>query len=173
MGVANRDIFFTVFARCPPFPPTGRACTLAGVSPRKEEGLGIIYVARSKALQTWGADVGLGKNLFAVGYVEDGTPDEALAAGLAGEKDWAVVKSQAVDGTDEAAILERLGRKEKLVDPTYYPRIRGARGLVKVDPAKVENSIRIRKALETGQEPKDIKVKPADIAQYLINNGLG
>ncbi|KIL97051.1 hypothetical protein CCC_00112 [Paramagnetospirillum magnetotacticum MS-1] len=135
--------------------------------------MGTIYVARSKGLQTWGADVGLGKNLYAIGYVEDRTPEETLAAGLAGEKDWVLVKSQPAEGTDEAALLERLGRKEKLVDPTYYPRIRGARGLVKVDPAKVENSIRIRKALETGQEPKEIKVKPADIAQYLINNALG
>lgn len=135
--------------------------------------MGTIYVARSKGLQTWGADVGLGKNLYAIGYTEDGSPEELLAAGLAGEKDWVLVKAQAADGTDEAALLERLGRKEKLVDPTYYPRIRGARGLVKVDPVKVENSMRIRKALETGQEPKDIKVKPADIAQYLINNALG
>lgn len=135
--------------------------------------MGTIYVARSKGLQTWGADVGLGKNLYAIGYAEDGTPEERLAAGLAGETDWVLVKAQAADGTDEAALLERLGRKEKLVDPTYYPRIRGARGLVKVDPVKVENSMRIRKALETGQEPKDIKVKPADIAQYLINNALG
>lgn len=135
--------------------------------------MGVIYVAKSKGLTAWGADVGLGKNLYAIGFVEDGTPEEALAGGLAGEKDWTVVKSQAAEGIDEAAILERLGRKEKLVDPTYYPRIRGARGLVKVDPVKVENSIRIRKALETGLEPKEIKVKPADIAQYLINNALG
>lgn len=136
--------------------------------------MGTIYVARSKGLQSWGADVGLGKNLYAVGYVEDGTPEDALAAGLAGEKDWVVVRAQdAGEGADEASLLERLGRKEKLVDPTYYPRIRGARGLVKVDPVKVENSMRIRKALETGQEPKDIKIKPADIAQYLINNALG
>ncbi len=135
--------------------------------------VGTIYVARSKGLQTWGADVGLGKNLYAIGYVEEGTPDDILAAGLAGEKDWVLVKTQAAEDTDEAALLERLGRKEKLVDPTYYPRIRGARGLVKVDPVKVENSMRIRKALETGQEPKEIKVKPADIAQYLINNALG
>ncbi len=135
--------------------------------------MGSIYVARSKGLQAWGADVGLGKNLYAIGFVADGTPEETLAAGLAGEKDWVLIKAQTAEDTDESTLLERLGRKEKLVDPTYYPRIRGARGLVKVDPVKVENSMRIRKALETGQEPKEIKVKPADIAQYLINNALG
>lgn len=135
--------------------------------------MGTVFAARSKALQKWGADVGLGKNLFAVGWAAEGTPAEALAGGLAGESDWEVVKSQPADDVDEAALLERLGRKEKLVDPNYYPRIKGARCIVKVDPAKVENSMRIRLALETGQEPKDIKVKPADIAQYLINNALG
>lgn len=135
--------------------------------------MGTVFAARSKALQKWGGDVGLGKNLFAVGWVAEGSPAEALAGGLAGETDWEVVKTQQADDVDEAALLERLGRKEKLVDPNYYPRIKGARCIVKVDPAKVENSMRIRLALETGQEPKDIKVKPADIAQYLINNALG
>ena len=48
-----------------------------------------------------------------------------------------------------------------------------ATGLVKVDLLKVENSMRIRIALETNQEPKTLKVKPADVAQYLINNALG
>ncbi len=135
--------------------------------------MGTIYVARSKALQNWGGDVGLGKNLYKLGYVEDGTAEELLAGGLAGEKDWVVVKTQTADGMDEASLLERLARKEKLVDPTYYPRIRGALGIVKVNLIQVENSMRIRIALETNQEPKDLKVKPADVAQYLINNALG
>ena len=135
--------------------------------------MGIICVAKSKALQNWGGDVGLGKNLYAVFYLEEGAAEDLLAGGLGGEKDWAVLKTQAAEGVEEAALLERLGRKEKMVDPTYYPRLKGARCIVKVDPGKVENSMRIRKALETGQEPKDIKVKPADIAQYLINNALG
>ncbi|MBI3444860.1 MAG: hypothetical protein HY055_05775, partial [Magnetospirillum sp.] len=102
-----------------------------------------------------------------------GAPETLLSAGLGGEKDWLVIKVQEAEGAEETALLERLGRKEKMVDPTYYPRLRGARCIVKVDPNKVENSMRIRKALETGQEPKEIKVKPADIAQYLINNALG
>lgn len=134
--------------------------------------MGIIYVARSKTLQDWGGDVGLGKHLYKLGYAEDGEVEAALA-GLAGQSDWVVVKTQAAEGLSEEAVLDRLGRKEKLVDPTYYPRVKGTLGLVKVNPAKVENSMRIRQALETGQEPKTIKVKPADIGQYLINNALG
>ena len=131
-----------------------------------------IYVARSKTLQAWGADVGLGKNVYKIGILENGAPAEMLAAGFAGVDDWEVVKTQEIDGIDEEAALARLARKEKLVDPTYYPKVRGARGLVKVDLMKVENSMRIRIALETNQEPKLLKVKPADIAQYLIGNAL-
>ncbi|MDO8608165.1 MAG: hypothetical protein Q7R40_16645 [Phaeospirillum sp.] len=134
--------------------------------------MGTIYVAKSKTLQAWGGDVGLGKHLYKIGVVEDDSPAELLAGGLAGVTDWELIKAQEVEGVSEADALARLGRKEKLVDPTYYPKIKGALGVVKVDPMKVENSMRIRIALETNQEPKDIKVKPADIAQYLINNSL-
>ncbi len=135
--------------------------------------MGTIYVARSKTLQAWGADVGLGKNVYKLGVSEDADPAAFLAAGFAGLSDWEVIKSQEVDAISEADALARLGRKEKLVDPTYYPKVKGAQGLVKVDLLKVENSMRIRIALETNQEPKALKVKPADIAQYLINNALG
>ena len=135
--------------------------------------MGILYVAKSKTLQAWGGDVGLGKNLYKIGLLEDGDPAELLAAGLAGVTDWELVKTQAVDGVTETDALARLGRKEKLVDPNYYPKVKGAVGLVKVDLQKVENSMRIRIALETNQEPKVLKVKPADVAQYLINNALG
>ena len=135
--------------------------------------MGIIYVAKSKTLQAWGGDVGLGKNLYKIGVMEDGSPAEMLAGGLAGVNDWELVKTQEAGGLSEADALARLGRKEKLVDPTYYPKIKGAIGLVKVDLMKVENSMRIRIALETNQEPKTLKVKPADIAQYLINNAAG
>ncbi len=136
--------------------------------------MGTIYVAKSKTLQAWGADVGLGKNtVYKIGYVEDGNPADLLAAGLAGVADWEMIKTQEAEGVTEESLLERLSRKEKLVDPNYYPKIKGARGLVKIDLMKIENSMRIRIALETNQEPKILKVKPADIAQYLINNALG
>lgn len=137
--------------------------------------MGTIYVAKSKTLQAWGADVGLGKNtLYKIGFVAEDGPEAVLAAGLAGMTDWELIKTQetAADVSEEA-LLERLARKEKLVDPAYYPKVKGARGLVKVDLMKVENSMRIRIALETNQEPKTLKVKPVDIAQYLINNALG
>jgi hypothetical protein len=133
--------------------------------------MAIVFVAKSKILQAWGGDVGLGKNLYKIGVMEDGSPAEMLAAGFAGVADWELVKTQEAE-TTEAEALARLARKEKLVDPNYYPKVKGAVGLVKVDLLKVENSMRIRIALETNQEPKALKVKPADVAQYLINNAL-
>ncbi|MFD2233001.1 hypothetical protein [Phaeospirillum tilakii] len=131
--------------------------------------MGIAYVARSKTLQAWGSDVGLGKNLYKVGYVAEGSPAEALAAGLAGASDWSVVASRAADPADEDELLTRLATREKLVDPAYYPRLRGERGIVKVNPAAIENVMRVRLALETGAEPDVIKVKPTDIARLLLD----
>ena len=128
----------------------------------------VIYVATSKANQEWGADVGLGKNLYKVGVAA--TPEEALA-GFAGQADWKVLKTEDTEMAEDEA-LARLARKEKPVDPTYYPKLRGARGLFKVGVANVENSMLVALALD-GKEPgKSFKAKPVDIAKYLINNAL-
>lgn len=128
-----------------------------------------IYVATSKANQEWGADVGLGKNLYKLGVVEDCPPEEALA-GFAGQSDWKVLASEATE-ISEADALARLGRKEKPVDPTYYPKLRGAAGLFKVNLTAVENSMLVALALE-GRETKNFKVKPADVAKFLIANAV-
>lgn len=134
-----------------------------------------LFVARSKALSEWGSDVGLGKNLFKVG-IADGTAKEAVEAlnaeAHAGQTDWVLVKGEPVEAADEAALLEKLGQKEKMVDPKYYPRIRGALGIFKVKLENVENHMIVKTSL-AGEEPKLVKPKPADIAGYLIHNALG
>src|SRR3546814_2207728 len=108
-----------------------------------------IYVARSKNLGEWGSDVGLGKHLYKVGLAaEDGKAAiEAINADeLAGQNDWVLVKADDAGELDEATLLERLGSREKMVDPKYYPRIRGALGLFKVKPDNVENHILVQQA---------------------------
>lgn len=135
----------------------------------------LLYVASSKALGEWGAEVGLTKHLFKVGLADDG-PEAALAAlnagKHAGRDDWKMLKSQAADGIGEAAMLERLSRKEKLVDPKLYPGIKGAVGIVKVKPTNAENHFVVKRAL-AGESEKMIKLKPIDIAVYLMVQVLG
>lgn len=137
--------------------------------------MGTIYVARSKSLGEWGSDVGLGKHLYKVGLADAAgkeAVEELNADGHGGQSDWVLVKDEDAGTLDEATLMERLGGREKLVDPKYYPRIRGALGIFKVKPENVENHILVKQAL-AGQEPKLGAIKPADIATYLIVNAKG
>ncbi|MBF0269988.1 MAG: hypothetical protein HQL44_15490 [Alphaproteobacteria bacterium] len=134
-----------------------------------------VYVAKSKSLCEWGGDVGLTQHLYKLGVFEGEA--EEIAAALNGDKlcgrdDWVLLKSESPeDLPDEAALIERLARKEKLVDPKIYPGIRGAVGIFKIKIANVENSILVKEALE-GRPTKIKKAKPAEIGAYLISNAL-
>ena len=134
--------------------------------------MSVIYVARSKSLSDWGASVGISKNLFKVG-VADGTGKSAVEAlnnnECAGLNDWRLVGSEDVDDLDEDAALDCLAMTDTLVEPNYYPRIRGEPGIFRVKPEKVENSLLVEKAL-SGEGSLDFKVKPGDFATYLIKN---
>ena len=133
-----------------------------------------LYVAKSQALITWGSDVGLSKNLYKVGVAE-AAADTAIQAlndaAHAGQTDWRLVKKQPVGDVDEATVLARLAQKERMVDPKYYPRIKGAQGIFKVRLANVENRMLVKKAL-AGEEETIAKVRPQDIADYLLENAL-
>lgn len=134
-----------------------------------------VYVAKSKELSAWGADVGLTEHLYKLG-VSDGDGKQAVAAlneaKLAGRGDWALAKAEAVDETpDEAQLYERLGRKEKMVETRLYPGLKGAEGVFKVRITNVESSILVKAALE-GVHAKIRKPKAADVGAYLIANAL-
>lgn len=128
-----------------------------------------MFVAVSKALQAWGNDVGLTKQLFKVGLSEL-SGAEAVAAMNAdrhgGRDDWALL-GDADAAVDEEHALMRIGGKETLVDPRYYPQIKGARGIVKVKLANVENHFVIESAL-AGSQRQAKRVSPAEIATYLL-----
>jgi hypothetical protein len=132
----------------------------------------VLYVATSKNLAGWAADVGLTKQVYKVGVAE-GSTDDAIKAlnddGFAGESDWRLLKQQEVDGLEEAAAIDRLAKREKMVDPNYYPKIRGAVGIFKIKIGNVANHLLVKRAL-AGDEEKIDKVKTADIAAYLIQN---
>jgi hypothetical protein len=130
-----------------------------------------IFVARSAKLGQWASDVGLGKNVFKVG-VADGDPKPLIEAGWAGETDWALLRKQTVDGLSEDDVIERLARKNKMIDPTYYPKLKGMRGIFRLTPEQVENHIMIARAMARENELKVLKVKPVDFADFLIQNAL-
>jgi hypothetical protein len=133
--------------------------------------MSVIYVVRSAKLGKWASDVGLSKHVFKVG-VSDGDPKSMIEQGWGGETDWALVKKQDVEGVTEEEAIARLARKAKLVDPTYYPRLRGATGIFKVLPEHVENHILVGRAMQNLSERIELKLKPADFADYLIHNAL-
>jgi len=72
----------------------------------------------------------------------------------------------------EAEVIERVARKEKLIDPNFYPRLRGAVGVFKVLPAHVENHILVSRALAGEAERVELKLKPVDFADYMIANAV-
>jgi hypothetical protein len=131
--------------------------------------MAMIYVARSAALSKWGADVGLSKHVFKIGVAEKPLKD-LIAEGWAGATDWALVKKEDAGELTEEMVVERLGKRETVVDSKYYPRIRDARGILKVNPVHVESHIIVGRALEGGGEQIALKLKPADFASYLIHN---
>jgi hypothetical protein len=130
-----------------------------------------IYVARSSKLSKWASDVGLSKHVFKLGCTEEDLK-ALVAAGWAGETDWVVIKKQTVDGLAEADAVERVARREKLIDPKFYPKLKGATGVFKVVPAHVENHILVSRALAGSAERVELKLKPADFADYLIGHAV-
>lgn len=127
-----------------------------------------IYVARSVKLGKWASDVGLSKHIYKFGCSDEDVK-ALVARGWAGEGDWQLLKAVAVDNSDEAQLIQRVARREKAIDPRYYPRIRDTAGLFKVDPAHVENHMLVARALAGEAERVAIKLKPADFAAYLID----
>ena len=128
-----------------------------------------LYVARSVKLGKWGSDVGLGKLIYKVGVTDD-DPKALAATGWAGESDWSIVKAEPVEGFDEDAALSRLAAKERMVDPNLYPKLKGTRGVFRLNETKVENHFVVSRALAGESELKVVKLKPADYAAYLIAN---
>jgi hypothetical protein len=133
--------------------------------------MAVIYVARSVKLSKWGSDVGVSKHVFKVGCSE-AEPKALAEQGWAGETDWAIVKQQDAGIVTEEAAIARLSLKDKMLDPTLYPKLKGQPGFFKVLPAHVENHILVSRALAGDQRSEDLKLKPGDFAAYLIHNAL-
>jgi hypothetical protein len=133
--------------------------------------MAILYVARSAKLNRWASDVGLGKNVYKVGVTED-DPKALAGAGWAGETDWTIVRKRAVEDLGEEAALGRLARKEKMIDPNLYPKLKGAAGVFRLTPERIHNHILVTRALAGESGRSEIKLKPTDYADYLIHHTL-
>lgn len=131
--------------------------------------MAVLYVARSVRLARWASDVGFGKHVYKVGVVDD-DPKALAAAGWAGEPDWKIVRREDVAELSETEALDRIGRKEKAIDPRLYPKLKGADGVFRVSPEHVENHIIVARALAGDSDRIELKLKPADFAAYLIHN---
>jgi hypothetical protein len=136
----------------------------------------VVFVASSRDLGKWGADVGLTKHIYKLGVAEESAEDAVNAMNenaTGGFSDWKLLKNETLEGADEEALIARLAQREKMVDPGLYPKIRGARGIFKVKPDNVENHFLVKHALENEQaELKAFKATPADVGQYLITSAL-
>jgi hypothetical protein len=134
----------------------------------------VVYVAKSKSLEQWGADHGLTKHVYKLGVSEDSAEaavERLNASAAAGHTDWKLVKKKDVDAADEGELCARLAKTQRAVDPAYYPGVKGARGIFKVKPTDVERSALVGQAV-AGEEMKPVKVNAASIADFLIKNAL-
>ena len=131
----------------------------------------VLFVARSARLCRWASDVGLGKHVYKVG-VAPSDPKALAAAGWAGETDWTITRKQTIEDLSEGEALARLASKEKLIDPNLYPKLKGANGVFRLAPARVESHIIVTRALAGESDRVEIKLKPTDFAEYLIHNTL-
>ena len=134
--------------------------------------MGFLYVARSAKLARWASDVGLGRHVYKVGVAE-GDLKTVATEGWAGETDWTIVRKRAVEDLAEEEALARLARKEKMIDPKLYPKLKGAVGVFRLTAPQVENHILVTRALAGDGGRIEIKLKPGDFADYLIHNALG
>ena len=135
--------------------------------------MAVVFVARSAALAKWASDVGQGKHVFKLGVAADKEAVKAaVTAGWAGETDWRLIQEQEAGAATESEAIERLARKERVIDPAYYPRLKGAPGVFRIALANVQNSLLIAKAMTADEPLTEIKVKPKDIADYMIRNAV-
>src|SRR5436853_6203973 len=133
--------------------------------------MAVLFVARSPKLGHLALAVGFGKHLYKIG-VSDEDPKTLAVAGWAGESDWKIVRQDTVEGLSEEAAIERLGRRERMIDPKLYPKLKGAQGVFRVSSDHVENHIIVRRALAGDSDRLEVKLKPADFAAYLVHNAL-
>ncbi len=132
----------------------------------------IIYVAFSPTMQEWGSDVGVSKHLYKAGLTDEDPKDaiqELNDATYAGQKDWELAGAREVADMDPETFTARLAERQKTIDPLYYPKIKGAKDIVKLEQRKVEANIVIKRTME-GRDSKVPKLTPILMADFVIDS---
>lgn len=134
-----------------------------------------VYIAMSQTMQEWGNDTGISKHLYRIGFT-DGVPADAVKelndSGYGGQTDWVLLDAREADTLDQDALMARITNRMKLIDPLYYPKLKGAKDIVRLDQRKVEASIVIKLTME-GRASKVPKLKPKDMAGFILEVALG
>jgi hypothetical protein len=129
----------------------------------------------SQTMQEWGNDAGISKHLYKVGFTDDAPADavkELSDSGYGGQNDWTLLDTREADSLDQNALMGRITNRMKLIDPLYYPKLKGAKDIVRLDQRKVEASIVIKLTME-GRASKVPKLKPKDMAGFILDVALG
>ena len=134
-----------------------------------------VYIAMSQTMQEWGNDAGISKHLYKIGFTDEVPADavkELSASGYGGQNDWVLLDTREADSLDQDALMARITNRMKLIDPLYYPKLKGAKDIVRLDQRKVEASIVIKLTME-GRASKVPKLKPKDMAGFILDVALG
>jgi hypothetical protein len=134
-----------------------------------------VYIAMSQTMQEWGNDAGISKHLYRIGFTDEAPADavkELSKSGYGGQNDWLLLDMREADSLDQGALMARITNRMKLIDPLYYPKLKGAKDIVRLDQRKVEASIVIKLTME-GRASKVPKLKPKDMAGFILDVALG
>lgn len=134
-----------------------------------------VYIAMSQTMQDWGNDAGISKHLYRIGFTDEAPADavkELSERGYGGQNDWVLLEAREADTLDQDALMARITNRMKLIDPLYYPKLKGAKDIVRLDQRKVEASIVIKLTME-GRASKVPKLKPKDMAGFILDVALG
>ncbi len=71
---------------------------------------------------------------------------------------------------DEEEAINRLAAKERMIDPNLYPKLKGARGVFRLNEIKVENHIVVSRALAGDSDTREArKAQAGRFNAYLIS----
>ncbi|MDC0073299.1 hypothetical protein OAK17_00420 [Alphaproteobacteria bacterium] len=133
-------------------------------------------ILKSKKLQEWGSSVGVTRYLYKVAIFDEKIKGIATILNdenCAGHNDWKLISSRQTDFNNQDQVINNIKGKVEVLDNDYYPKLKGEKGILKINPSKVENSLLLKSALENeNMQLKKIKIGQKEIANYILDHLL-